>query len=302
MLTLTCRDRRAVNVTVVAASALLGVLILSVFVLPASPAAASSKTGYVRLAHLSPDTPKVDVYLDSLSSKQKEQRFPGVGYGTVSGYLPLPIGAYAISMRASGAPPTSKPVLTTTVTVVANHAYTVAGVGRYADLGLRVINDDLSSPMNGQARVRVVQASIRAPLLDVSIGGGASVATHVAFATTTSYALVSAGVVTLRVRPSDGGTTTLMHVTLQPDSVYSVLVLDGKSKLTAQLLMDAGHAGPIPAGGVNTGAGGMAPKPNSAMPAIVVAAVAMTLSTLLAVYGRPRSAWWSSRNAASRLR
>lgn len=224
----------------------------------AASAAPSTAVGYVRLAHLSPDTPKVDVYLDSLSSTLKEQVFKGVGYGVMSGYLQLPVGTYAVSMRGSGAPPTSKPVLTTNVTVLGGQAYTVAGVGRYADLGLRVIPDDLTSPMNGQAKVRIIQASVRAPLLNVSVDGGKAIANQVAFATTTPYEIVKPGVLTIRVRPSNGGSSVLLHVTINANSVYTVLVLDGKTSLTAQLRVDSARAGAVPTGGVETGGGGTA--------------------------------------------
>src|SRR5215475_2619246 len=189
------------------AATMLG-LVLAAVVAPAAATASTDRVGYVRLAHLSPDTPDVDVYLDSLTVKMKEQVFKGVGYGVMSGYLTLPVGEYAVSMRGSGADPKSPPVLTTDVTVAANHAYTVAGVGRHADLGLRVFHDDLSSPMNGKAKVRIIQASIKDPQLDVSLTNGQTVGTNVGFATTTGYRLVSSGDFSVLVRPSDGGTTT----------------------------------------------------------------------------------------------
>jgi len=52
----------------------------------ASPAAAAG-VGYVRLAHLSPDTPEVDVYQSAQGGSAPAQKFPGVGYDTVSNYL-----------------------------------------------------------------------------------------------------------------------------------------------------------------------------------------------------------------------
>ena len=55
----------------------------------ASPARAAGD-GYVRLAHLSPDTPAVDVYLRSESDSIKPQIFKAVAYGAMSQYLRLP--------------------------------------------------------------------------------------------------------------------------------------------------------------------------------------------------------------------
>src|SRR2546423_4419653 len=167
-------------------------------IVDSAPATAAA-VGYVRLAHLSPDTPSVDVYLRSLSGAIEPKVFPGVGYGVVSAYLPVPTGTYAVAMRTAGAAASSPPVLSTVVTVAAGRAYTVAGVGRFADLGLRVLTDDLRLPTDGQAKVRVVQASVRAPVLDVAVAGGAGIASGVPFATTTDYQEVAPGHWTLRV-------------------------------------------------------------------------------------------------------
>ena len=81
-----------------------------------TPATAEDAVGYVRLAHLSPDTPKVDVYLSKVGDGSfTTQVFPHVGYGTMSKYLALPVGTYAVAMRTEGAPASSPPVLTTQV-------------------------------------------------------------------------------------------------------------------------------------------------------------------------------------------
>ncbi|GAA1519537.1 hypothetical protein GCM10009827_038670 [Dactylosporangium maewongense] len=227
----------------------------------ASPASAAG-VGYVRLAHLSPDTPAVDVYLSSVSGSMATQKFDAVGYGVVSKYLPLAPGTYAVAMRTKGAAADSPPVLSTQATVVEGKAYTVAGVGKFTDLGLRVIPDDLALPEQGKAKVRVVQASVKEPVLDVSIAGGAKVAGGVQFASTTDYQLVDPGKWTLRLTPPSVTTAaTTVTAPLQAGSVYSLIVLDGKNGLTAQLRTDATSNG-VPAGGVDTGAGGTADDPD----------------------------------------
>ncbi len=51
------------------------------------PSPAQAATGsYIRLAHLSPDTPNVDVYLTSFSRPDWSVILRGVGYGAVSPY------------------------------------------------------------------------------------------------------------------------------------------------------------------------------------------------------------------------
>jgi uncharacterized protein DUF4397 len=225
--------------------------------LTASPASAAPQDGYVRLAHLSPDTPNVDVYLSAVGGSFK-QTFPGVGYGVMSKYLALPAGTYGVEMRLAGADPSTPAVLGTKATVVAGNAYTVAGVGKHADLGLRVIADNLALPSAGKSKVRVIQASITAPVLNVSVSGGESVAKDVAFATTTEYQEVTPGQWTLNLQPTGAGSATTASAKLDIGGVYSVLVLDKKpSGLKVEVRVDARGGGPL--GGVETGAGGTAP-------------------------------------------
>jgi uncharacterized protein DUF4397 len=233
---------------------------LAVPIVAATPAAAAQAAqGYVRLAHLSPDTPEVDVYLSSVAGSVDEQTFPGVGYGVVSGYQALPAGTYAVSMRLAGADPSTPPVLTTQVEVAADGAYTVAGVGRNADLGLDVIEDDLAMPASGKAKVRVVHASVRAPVLTMAVADGPTIASDVTFASTTPYEEVDPGTWTLEIRPEGSGEPTTKQTTLEEGNIYTCLVLDdGESDgLTWNMLLDAGREGIVPTGGVETGAGGL---------------------------------------------
>jgi hypothetical protein len=263
--------------------------VLAAIALIASPAAAAG-AGYVRLAHLSPDTPAVDVYLKSDSDAIKEQTFAGVAYGAMSEYLRLPAGSYSVAMRQAGADPSTKPVLTTQVTVEDGAAYTVAGVGRYADLGLRVLRDDLKLPEADESKVRIIQASVRAPVLDVGVNNGPSIADGVQFATTTDYREVKPGRWTVKVQPSGGGRSSTLPCTLGAGSVYSLLVLDAKDGgLKTELHIDAGRQGTVPQGGVATGDGGTQPDSPMLM-ALLVAGIAAVLTggLVFAIRRRPQ--------------
>ncbi|MDG4827134.1 DUF4397 domain-containing protein [Asanoa sp. WMMD1127] len=221
----------------------------------AAPAAAEAGVGYVRLAHLSPDTPPVDVYVDDLGGKMKGLKFDAVPYGVMSDYLSVPPGTYAVSMRKVGADPKSKPVLTEDVKVTEGSAHTVAGTGRFAELGLSVIEDDISAPPADQSKVRILQASVKAPTLDVKVADGPTVATGVQFATTTPYRDVKPGDWTVDLTPQ-GGQATKAKCALTGGTTYSLLVLDGKDGLTTDLKVDAKAGEITPVGGVETGGGG----------------------------------------------
>lgn len=253
----------------------------------ASPAQAAGD-GYVRLAHLSPDTPAVDVYLKSESNSTSPQIFRGVAYGAMSQYLRLPVGTYLVAMRKAGAPASTKPVLTTQVGVENGAAYTVAGVGRFADLGLRVLNDDLQLPDPGKSKVRIIQASVKAPVLNVVGKNGKTIADGVQFATTTAYREVNPGKWSVQVEPTGGGKTSVLPCTLGAGSVYSLVVLDDKNGgLKPELHVDAERQGTVPLGGVATGDGGT--QPASHLPtALLLAGLAAMLAAAFVVVVRRR--------------
>ena len=263
--------------------------------LPAAGAAPADE-GLLRLAHLSPDTPAVDVYVDSVSDPGSGITLPGVGYGTISDYQAVSPGTYAVSMRTAGADPASPAVLSTTVDVGQDSARTVAGVGRFADLGLAVLEDDLDAPPAGQARVRLIPAAASAGTIAASVGG-TPVATAQDFATTSEYVDVPAGATSLQVTP-DGGTPTDLPVDLAAGSVYSLLVLDRSGGgLSVTTALDAASPGVVPVGGVEAGAGGTATDGGLPTGRLALAALALTL-LLLTVRTRLSSSRPAARHAA----
>ena len=254
--------------------------------LGAVPSAGAADTGMLRLAHLSPDTPSVDVYVDSVSSTATGIVLTGVGYGTVSGYQSVPAGIYTVSMRSAGAPVTSAPVLSTTVTVDPGTAFTVAGVGTFARLGLEVLDDDLTPPAAGEARARVVNASQTLTPASVDVNGGDSLSADLAFPELTGYVSVPGGSTTLQVAGASGSPTDI-PVDLASGSSYTVLLLDGDAGVQVQTVLDAASPGVVPTGGVEAGAGGAA---GSTVPLALggVAVVALVGSGLAAGRRLPR--------------
>jgi hypothetical protein len=250
-----------------------------------APAGAATPS-YVRLSHLSPDTPKVDVYLTSYTRPEWRLVLKGVGYGAVSPYQRVAPDRYAVSMRQAGAPASSPPVLSTNVNAQSGKAYTVAGVGPYADLGLAVINDDLTLPAGGQSRARVLNGSARAKTVAVNAQGGPAVTKGIAFAKTTPYAAVPAGKWTLQVNSTaQPDLKATAPVTLSAGDVYSLVVLDAPDGgLTLATHTDAVSAAVTPSGSVETGAGGTAGLPGW----LPLGAGAGGLALLAAAYVRSR--------------
>jgi hypothetical protein len=239
---------------------------------------ATSGTGWIRLAHLSPNTPAVDVYLYSFDNSKAMIVLHHVAYGTVSPYESVQAGDYSVAMRATGASPTSQPVLSTSVSIAVGHAYTVAGMGPESGLRLQVLDDELTTP-SGQALVRVIQASLKQQVVKVTLGSEV-LAGSLKFASVSSYQTVSPGPQTVSL--SAGGKDASSGVTCAAGTVHTLVVLDGASGLEVVNLEDASGSGKPPLGGVSTGFGGTAPHgPGSPVPWLV----AIGAGSLLALTG-----------------
>ncbi|GLZ31890.1 hypothetical protein Lesp02_40780 [Lentzea sp. NBRC 105346] len=231
--------------------AVLAILLAAIVVVPAQAATGT----YMRLAHLSPDTPQVDVTVTSFEHPEATLRVPGVGYGVLSDYQLIQPGTYTIAMRPAGADPNSPPVISASLSAAEGKAYTVAGLGKFAALALKVIEDDITLPPSGQARMRVVNAAPSTGELKI-VRGDAAVVDNAAFGSATPYTLVAAGVSGLKVTPKSGGPLDL-PVTLEAGAVYSVLVLENQGRLSTVVRVDAKGAAVVPVGGMETGVGGM---------------------------------------------
>jgi Domain of unknown function (DUF4397) len=224
---------------------------------------ATTGTGWIRLAHLSPNTPAVDVYLYSFGNSSAQIVLHHVAYGTVSPYEAVSAGDYSVAMRSAGASATSQPVLSTSVTIKADHAYTVAGMGPESGLRLQVLDDQLTTP-TGKFLVRVIQASLKQQTVKVTCGGQ-TIVPKSTFASVSSYQAIPAGTWTMAATGGNG--TASQRITFASGTVHTLVVLDGASGLEMVSLEDAAGAGKPPLGSVTTGFGGTAPHgPGSPLP------------------------------------
>src|SRR5258708_27167758 len=93
----------------------------------AAPASASPGSGWLRLAHLSPNTPAVDVYLYSFHNSNALIVVHHVAYGAISGYQKVPAGEHTGAMPAAVADASSAAASSATVHVAPGAADTGAG-------------------------------------------------------------------------------------------------------------------------------------------------------------------------------
>ncbi|TNM64225.1 DUF4397 domain-containing protein [Streptomyces sp. NP160] len=248
-------------------------LAAAVLLLPAGAATAAGPgapavegPAWVRAAHLVPDLPRMDIDLGPRSG-QPGVVVDGAGYGDVSTYSQVPAGAYDVGVRPAGSAPGTTPVLTSSLQAEAGRAYTVVALGSAADARIVPLEDDLTPPAPGEARVRVLSAASTASAVDVAAVDGPSITRGAPFASSTSYTDVPAGRWTLRAQPAAGGTGTgqagTTDVVLAAGSTYTLAVTDGRdgaSALAVTPVADASGAagGVLPAGGAATGGGGEA--------------------------------------------
>ncbi|WP_424185623.1 DUF4397 domain-containing protein [Actinokineospora sp. G85] len=242
------------------------VLIASALLAIAGPAGATGRApgpdlGWVRLGHLSPKVPPVDVYLSAFGGPERAV-LRKAGYGAVTPYSSLRPGAYTVAMRPADAAPASPPALTATVEIAADTAYSLLVFATGPDGALRgdLVIDDLTAPKPGSGRVRVVQGTSTLAPVTVEVGGAPNrLADGVSYGITTPYQELAEGSYSLELR--GGADRTPTEVDVRSGSSTTLLVTETDGALTATTLVDSAGPEAKPLLGVETGAGGTAAQP-----------------------------------------
>ena len=248
---------------------------LAVVAIPGAPATAASRDGWVRLAHMSPDTAAVNITLSSLSGDVTLFRLQNVGYGAVSKYMRLPQGTYALAMVPAGEnDPDATPVVSGSVEISAGKAETLAAIGKNADLKTTVFTDDLDEVAGGDSRVRIVQAYVTHDAVDAK-AGSRSIADGAGFGDVSKYATVPAGSNSIEL--SAGSDTKTVSQDFPAGSSHTLFVIDdAKGDLTVSPALDSAAATETPVGSLAAGGGGLADQDSQ---------LALLLATLAAVGG-----------------
>jgi len=184
--------------------------------------AQEEETAQVRVAHLSSDTPSVDVYLND----EPVEGLQGVAYGTVSPYLEVPAGTQNVKVYAAG--DTSAPAIEADLELAGGAAYTVGAVGLVGDetLTAQVYEDDLSAPASGNGKVRFVHASPDAGPVDIVPEGGEALVEGLEFPNASPYAEVPAGEYTINVNAAGTDTAaTMADASVASGGVYTAFAV-----------------------------------------------------------------------------
>lgn len=190
---------------------LLGLLVLA-------GALALAQGAMVRMAHLSPDAPAVDVLVNG------QKAITGLAFKQITPYIPLPAAKVRVQVVPSGAD--APVVIDAELDLKEGVYYTVAATGFLAQIRPQVYTDTLAGffPRAGYARIRVVHASPDAPAVDVAVKGGPVLFAGLPFPRASTYLSVPAGAYDLEVRAAGTSTVALAlpGVTLESGKMYTV--------------------------------------------------------------------------------
>ena len=236
-------------------------------------------TAHIRVAHFSPDTPAVDVYLDGELSDVQQLEFP-----SVTGWIDVPAGTYSVAVAPAGTSVDDAAIGPADLTFDADSWTTIAAVGSLEDgtLAPALFTENYSNIPAGSARVGLFHAIAGAPAVDVLVDGSA-VVTQLAYPNTQAgndgffEVEVPAGTYDVQVVSSDGGdvlidlpettfdlnqsylvaavagadgpTVEVTSSTVPGNSIYDVLVSDSRFSTLVSALLSANLGETLDTGG-----------------------------------------------------
>ena len=187
----------------------------------------------VRLVHAAPDAPPVDVYLNDAQIAQ------GLTFGTATEYVTVPSGGDRGVRVAAEGTPAEEAVIDASLDFDPGQAYEILVTGGGDDLEATITGTDLRPLAQGQARLRVVNASPDAGAFDVGIAGNAeNLFEGINFRDATDYTVLDAGDYALEVRPGGEDMTVALQTeaTLEEGVTYDLVAVGRPDDQTLTLL------------------------------------------------------------------
>lgn len=253
-----------------------------------APASAQQQSAMVRVAHLSPDAPYVDVYVDGMPVSY----LTGVSYGTVSPYLQFSTGTHALTVFATG--DVSTPLLNVDLTFGPGESQTLGILGLMSNgtLEARLYDDDTLPTAAGEAKVRAVHAVPDMGAASVTSATGEQLLVLPGFSSASLYAQMPAGTYTLRLRPAgtNKAALTLQGVDLASGETHTAFVIGSATNGTLNVIFVQDSVG--------GGAAGQALADTGGLPSPLVAYLTLQLvglcAGLILLMFRQRP-WWRAR-------
>jgi hypothetical protein len=152
--------------------------------------------------------------------------FDGVGFKTVTGYRALDGKRYVFSLRPAGMT-NAKPLASNTEGLEDGRCYSVFALpGDGRGVRLRVVNDQLDRPPNGQARLRIVHGGEGLDTADIRVAGAANpLIAGVKFLAVTDYQDVSPFNGALEVQSGGNTVLVLPNAHLEANRFYTMVIV-----------------------------------------------------------------------------
>ncbi|TYR81219.1 DUF4397 domain-containing protein [Priestia megaterium] len=226
----------------IALTSLMFVLLLT---FTGNSAAAASQNAMLRVVHASPDTPKVDIYVDGKAV------IHSASFKEATDYLNLSAGSHKVEIFSAG---TKNAVISTNLTVEVGKAYTLATINKLAKLELKVLEDDMTVA-KGKAKVRAGHFSPDAPAVKIGVVDELTLFENTSFKQVTDYAELDAGTYDLSITAAEGDNKVLdlADMNLEVNTVYTVLAINTADHIEPLVLKD--HTA-MPSEMPKTGVGG----------------------------------------------
>lgn len=209
-------------------------------VAPPAKEVESRKNVLVRVAHLIPGAPNVDLFVDNTKT------FDNATYKRVSPYKEIPEGAHKYYLRQAGQD-TAQPLAEQDErTSDAGAHYTVLAVptsivGRPS---LKILKDDYAAPANGKAKVRVIHAALGTGDIDVVANGvSESLFDNISFAGDDDYEQINPlnGTLEVRLEGKNIAVATLPNTVFEAGKLYTIFVVGqptGAARVEAFIVTD----------------------------------------------------------------
>ncbi|WP_337871280.1 DUF4397 domain-containing protein [Meiothermus sp.] len=180
---------------------------------------ASALAANVRVSHLAPLAPSVDVYLNG------QLKFRNVPFRGVTEYLAVPKGIYDVQVFRAGT--NTQPIISAPNVNLGDGSYTITAAGRGDDKSyFPVVFSDQMVASPNQATVRLINASPDLRSIDLSVQN-TELVQNVAYKSASSYLRFGPGQYNLEVRLSGFQTPmiNIRNLRLEPGKIYTLFVV-----------------------------------------------------------------------------
>ncbi len=190
-------------------SLFLMIVVLVLGLVPAAFAgAADQAVSRVRIAHFSPDTPAVTVFLNGAPSGIQD-----LSFGNLSGWVEVPAGTYSVAVAPAGQPVENAAIGPVSLSFRAGAFTTIAAIGSLSSgtLTATTIREDYRPLTAGESRVTVFHGIEDAPAVDVILADGTKLISNLAFGRSATLTVPS-NTYDLRVVPAGASSPVVINL------------------------------------------------------------------------------------------